>query len=620
MFFNVMYSQCFGTSQYPPNPVDATNTWSDISNCNYAGEYAIVNVLNGNTYQFSTCSSNGSTISYDTELRLTDMTGNLLASNNDYCNTQSFISWQSNFSGQVKIHLTQYLCQSNQICSNIRVRTFGPPTNDDCSNAITLPVYGASCGSATQGTVEGVLINGAIPFGGCGGTDNGDVWYKFIATSTSHNINLNCSQNFDGVIELRTGCPGSSSLILCKNGFTGGGNTETMLAGNLTVGNTYYIRIYNYNGINTGSYTFDICITTNGSPLLNDNCNGAELLTAQLNCNSPLTVSTLGASSVVENICGSPATVDLWYYFIASASTQNITVTPSSSFDPVIELKSSTSFCSNWTNLFCQDANGIGIAETLNATNLIVGNTYYVRIAHYGSSSPSTSTYNLCLTTIGPQNDDCASAIEIPVFQGEFCNQTTPVNLFGATQTLPDNCSGFPNAQDVWFKFNAQNTSHIITSNYGTGIYPVIEVRTGSCNGVSIDCGLGQSGINQILINNLTIGQNYFIRLYHGQGGTAQTNYLTDLCITTPNDASIYEDTIESNLIVYPIPSQDIIKINNQEFLSSFEYQIINISGYIEAQGVINSNSEINIKNLEEGVYILKLNNNIFRHFIKAIN
>ncbi|MDN3694089.1 Ig-like domain-containing protein [Chryseobacterium tructae] len=65
-----------------------------------------------------------------------------------------------------------------------------PPSNDDCSAAVTLAVNpDMSCGSTTAGTTLSATDSGIAP-DPCYGDPDDDVWYKFTATHSSHIVSL----------------------------------------------------------------------------------------------------------------------------------------------------------------------------------------------------------------------------------------------------------------------------------------------------------------------------------------------------------------------------------------------------------------------------------------------
>jgi len=174
-------AQCTATALYPSLPVTPTPAWTDISSCTFAGEYALVNVTAGNLYEFSTCAANGSTITFDTQLTLRSNAGLYLAYSDDYCGTQSYVSWTATYTGQVQIHLHEWSCLSNLICSNIRMKVTSSvpvpaPANNDCANATILAVN-PSC-LLTSGTTSGATEDPILDPSCDPGSIN-DVWYTF---------------------------------------------------------------------------------------------------------------------------------------------------------------------------------------------------------------------------------------------------------------------------------------------------------------------------------------------------------------------------------------------------------------------------------------------------------
>ena len=154
-------------------------------------------------------------------------------------------------------------------------------------------------------------------------------------------------------------------------------------------------RGYSY----TSGNSLNPCSGPPPPPPLNDNCSGAQTLTSTVNC-----VQTAGdiaastASGIAQSSCdgfSAPALQDVWYQFVATATTHTITITPGGDFDAVLSLYSS---CSAGGEIGCADNGAPGIVEIINATGLVIGNTYYVRVYDYGSLAPTTSTFDICVT------------------------------------------------------------------------------------------------------------------------------------------------------------------------------------------------------------------------------
>ncbi len=137
------------------------------------------------------------------------------------------------------------------------------PPNDYCGNEVPLTVYGNTCGGTTAGDINGATQSTApIACGGYTSTGAKDVWFKFTATATVHDITVVPSAGLDAVIDLRTGCPGTN--VDCADVGGGEGATEILHATGLTVGTVYNVRVYDYSGANVAPTTtsFTICVTT----------------------------------------------------------------------------------------------------------------------------------------------------------------------------------------------------------------------------------------------------------------------------------------------------------------------------------------------------------------------
>lgn len=126
------------------------------------------------------------------------------------------------------------------------------PSNNECSNAILL-TENATCSPSSYNT-----IGATQSLAGCVGNADDDVWFEFVATTANPTITVVSSTGFNAVIDLRSGvCNGTN--ISCTNA-TGTSGTETLVSSGLTIGNTYYIRVYHYSsGIGGGAFT--ICVS-----------------------------------------------------------------------------------------------------------------------------------------------------------------------------------------------------------------------------------------------------------------------------------------------------------------------------------------------------------------------
>ncbi len=132
-----------------------------------------------------------------------------------------------------------------------------PPVNVDCSGAIVL-TPNDTCEPLT---VDASGANGAgttVPTDCDGDSDDG-VWFRFVATADEHTISVLPADIYDAVIEVRDGDCSAGSTINCTDVLGQGGEDIAELTG-LTVGATYYVRVYDWLAGQAITPSFDICI------------------------------------------------------------------------------------------------------------------------------------------------------------------------------------------------------------------------------------------------------------------------------------------------------------------------------------------------------------------------
>jgi len=133
------------------------------------------------------------------------------------------------------------------------------PVNDDCSGAIALTVSPA-CSPIDGDVLNASISGGSLPGIGCSNGDSSeDVWFSFVASATDHSILVDPSDQLSVVIEVHEGDCSGSNLVECLEG-DNFGTPEQLDATGLTIGSTYYIRIYDWYAGVPVSTTFDICV------------------------------------------------------------------------------------------------------------------------------------------------------------------------------------------------------------------------------------------------------------------------------------------------------------------------------------------------------------------------
>src|SRR4030095_1499362 len=128
-----------------------------------------------------------------------------------------------------------------------------PPSNDDCAGATTL-TSSTNC-SNTAGTLVSATATTGLPIGCETGGTHYDVWYKFVASNTTHAITISGQgTNFTNAqIQLYSGTCGALTSIAC-------GNTS-LSSITLNVLSTYYIRVSNVGSNILSNGGFNICVT-----------------------------------------------------------------------------------------------------------------------------------------------------------------------------------------------------------------------------------------------------------------------------------------------------------------------------------------------------------------------
>ena len=203
------------------------------------------------------------------------------------------------------------------------------PANDNCSGATTLTSTATPTCTGVAGTLYNANNSGTA--GICtGASPTYDVWYRFTATSTTHAVtvsglgsSLTAATTY---MELLSGACGAQASIACQTvAITGGRITSTTL----TVGVTYYVRVYTITSPNTGTsanWSFSICLQ---NPPVNDLCASATVLTPGATCVTTAGTLDLAIPTVLAAPSGCSAVgtyYDVWYRFTAAALSQTITI------------------------------------------------------------------------------------------------------------------------------------------------------------------------------------------------------------------------------------------------------------------------------------------------------
>ncbi len=180
------------------------------------------------------------------------------------------------------------------------------PTNDECTDATVIvqetDTVDADAATPTNGTIDDSSDSGIAAE--CTGTPEEDVWYSFVAKTA--NVNIRFDLNFDGVAVLYSNaCGDTPVVVICIDANAGTTSSfEEINATGLTVGDTYYVRVFNFyptnhaNYVDNGNFTIKVW-SPDSPPLAVEN---VEINKFKFYPNPVNTTLNLKAQSTIENV------------------------------------------------------------------------------------------------------------------------------------------------------------------------------------------------------------------------------------------------------------------------------------------------------------------------------
>lgn len=272
------------------------------------------------------------------------------------------------------------------------------PTNNDCGTPTVLTP--AAAGSGTCTTINGTTFGAsASPQATCTGVADDDVWYTFVANSTTHQVTVTGVAGFNAVVQIMSGtCAGTLTSMQCVNA-TGSGVAEVVSLTGLTIGTTYYVRVY-HNGTGPGvsaANTFTICVTSTSAActLGSSNLLGVSLpysSGSQTTCGKGDDITSTNSA-----VCGS----SLYY----GGEDQVISFVPSTSGNISINLTSTGSYVGITLYQGCPTTGGTCVAysqssagnQAIGCAAVVAGQTYYLVVDSW--PSPTCNAYSLTIST-----------------------------------------------------------------------------------------------------------------------------------------------------------------------------------------------------------------------------
>ena len=204
-------------------------------------------------------------------------------------------------------------------------------------------------------------------------------------------------------------------------------------------------------------------------PPANDNCEGATVATVNTAdaCDivTPGTILAATPSGVPAGSCGGDPDDDVWFEFVAQDEVQIISLINIAGGTFNLDHAVYEGNCGNLTELYCSDGTSSVTPQ------LVVGNTYYIRVFSFGSVDETTS-FDLCIRR-APTNIICDNAVN-------FCTDGEAL--------VTSNIIGIPNTGQIACLFTAPNPTWNIIQIGDPGLIELEIAQTNEAgNGIDVD-------------------------------------------------------------------------------------------------------------------------------------
>ena len=429
-----------------------------------------------------------------------------------------------------------------------------PPANDLPGGAITLTLdEGSACGANTivgisnEGTTDSA--GAAVPSCGSYGTptDRGDLWYVFTAPNSTVTLNTTNLAGFTSIAgTYYTGTPGS----LVEAGCTEFGSGWPWELTGLTMGETYYLRVWDFGNDQFG--TFDLC----GYYV---SCTAGE------------------ATAEVTNNCAT------------TGDAFGVEVTFSAENDATGVSDGTTTF---------PISGGVATAGPYP-----FGAPVTLNVVHSDTACDfELGTYQV--DACPPSNDSCSSATVVDTLPfTSSADASAATNNDGSVTSC-----AFGMNDGVWYTFTPTASGTLDLSVDVTGWDHEIAVYTGSC-GVftcvaSADSG-GTGGTESLSIS-VTAGTQYWLNI--GQfSSTDNSEGAYTFNATSSDGVSLGLDDMEiSQFTYYPNPVNNILTLDAQKNIESVvAYNMLGQEVLRLSPNTVNA--EVDMSSLLSGAYFVKV-------------
>lgn len=342
------------------------------------------------------------------------------------------------------------------------------PTNDLICNATTI-----SCGLSLNGTTINATNSGTGENQTCGTSQTQPgVWYVVAGTGQQMTASL-CATAWDSKISIYSGP--NCSTISCVGGIDDNGpactGTRASYSFSTVVGTNYYIKIHGYSSSN--NFTLSLTCSAPPTPPSNDACaNAISLPCATTN----LPGSTV--NSVFESApLGLSSNYGVWYTFVGDGNQTTISIYGDWDTELLIMTGSG---CSGYGLVAAVDNFGTFSTEshTFTPTN---GQTYYIYVAHYLTSSTITGPFTISRSCVTACNTT-PSTISVNL-SNTVTNDVVSYSVTGGNGSITGYQYSFNNFATIAGTITTTNNPwNLFTNTTNSVVYVRAVTQNGTCN------------------------------------------------------------------------------------------------------------------------------------------
>lgn len=382
-----------------------------------------------------------------------------------------------------------YFTTAAFLCCSAALLAQGIP-NDDCVDAIELPVNESCIYSSYTSIGAGSEPESVAPDPWCGVYMGGDVWFTFTAPESGMFAMKRTNTSAPTFFAFYTGTCGNFELIQCSQ------QSNIIFNDPELGGETIYIRSYAFFS-NLGS-DFDICVVDE-SPPANESCSEAFPLTVGETCVYDEIFTNQAASEepgvAPTPSCGEYQGADVWFTFTLPENGQ-VEINRMNQVGGNFYFAVYEGTCGNFEEVGCTlfPGNQLVVSDLS-----LAGETLYIRV--YQRNSTHTGSFQLCLVA-GDCNgvpggdayiDDCGECV------GGNTGEIPCETVIQGTVAWEAAC-GTEDADIEWVGPQSGNTQVSIDQN---GHFSLTGIAVGT-----YDFYLKRDGFLRKRIDNISIGNS----------------------------------------------------------------------------------------------------------------